>query len=69
MTARTPMARRSVTTSRDHYTPYWLILAVAAGGLWGAWELAAHFYRQSHCVLLFGHWIALGQTTIPGFCL
>ena len=65
MTAREPMARRSIGGGGGSL---WVSLAVAAVCLFGVWALAAHLYRQSHCVYLLGHWISLGQTTIPTFC-
>lgn len=43
-------------------------LIIATVILIGVYMLAAHLYRQSHCVLILGHWVSVYSTTIPLFC-
>jgi hypothetical protein len=47
----------------------WLIgMAAAIVIAWGGWAFLAGTYRAQHCVLLFGHWLSVEQTTNRLFC-
>jgi hypothetical protein len=45
-----------------------VVLALVAGLVAGGFQIAAHAYRQQHCILILGHWVSVERTTLPMFC-
>jgi hypothetical protein len=64
------LSRESEAPASGRFLRLLLILALLAGLSWAGFEAAAHAYRQTHCVLLFGHWVSVDPSgrTIPLFC-
>lgn len=65
---RAPYLRRHPVRDSGGVLPTFLWLLLACSLVWGGFELVAGFYRQQHCVLLFGHWLSVEKTTNPLFC-